>query len=95
MTRYRLGEVVAERDGEGLWVGALPDGPIGRLDGVGVLVLEVLADGEPHRVDQIVEELRRDVMGMPADAEAVIAEFLRDLAARGVVAAEPTDGGGR
>lgn len=85
MTRYRLGDVVTEWVEDELWVGALPDGPIGRLDGVGMLVLEALADGEARGVEEIVAILRREVEGMPEDAGQVVAGFLRDLEENGVV----------
>ena len=44
MTRYRLRPLVSDWDGEDLWVGALPHGPITRIQGVGALVLELLAE---------------------------------------------------
>ena len=48
MTRYRLRPLVSDWDGEDLWVGALPHGPITRIQGVGALVLDLLA-----RIEQL------------------------------------------
>lgn len=87
MIRYRLGPIVREWEGEDLWVGALPSGPISWVGGVGALVLDVLAeeaDGA-RSAKEIGSALRRDISGMPAEAHQTIAEFLNGLVASGIV----------
>lgn len=87
MTRYRLRPMVHERDGEDLWAGALPHGPIVRLGGAAGPVLAVLAEtGEPCAAAEVVARMREEVDGVPEDAEQVVAAFLRELADLGLVA---------
>lgn len=87
MIRYRLKPIVREWDGEDLWVGALPDGPIGWVGGVGALVLDVLAEeAEGARSAMEIDSvLRQEIPGMPEDAHRTIAEFLDGLVVSGFV----------
>lgn len=94
MTRYRLRPLVSDWDGENLWVGALPHGPITRIQGVGALVLELLA-GAPGRAAspaELTARLRQEVEDVPEDAERIITGFLAELDMSGIL--ETIDGDG-
>lgn len=87
MTRYRLRPLVSDWDGEDLWVGALPHGPITRIQGVGTLVLELLA-GAPERsatAAELTARLRQEVEDVPEDAEQIITGFLAELDTGGIL----------
>lgn len=87
MTRYRLRPLVSDWDGEALWVGPLPHGPITRIEGVGALVLDLLAD-EPDLAPTAAElaaRLRGVLNDVPADAETTLAAFLAELDAGGIL----------
>ena len=94
MTRYRLRPLVSDWDGEDLWVGALPHGPITRIQGVGALVLELLADapGRAASPAELTARLRREVRDVPEDAEQIITGFLAELDMSGIL--ETIDGDG-
>ena len=85
MTRYRLRPLVSEWDGEDLWAGALPHGPITRIQGVGALVLELLADapGRAASPAELTARLRQEVEDVPEDAEQIITGFLEHVRGRG------------
>ena len=87
MTRYRLRPLVSDWDGEDLWVGALPHGPITRIQGVGALVLELMAAGEQEdwSVAELVARLRELVEAVPEGAEEVVDGFLAELAEGGIL----------
>ncbi|MFL0457477.1 PqqD family peptide modification chaperone [Brachybacterium paraconglomeratum] len=94
MTRYRLRPLVSDWDGEDLWVGALPHGPITRIQGVGALVLELLADdpGRAASPAELTARLRQEVEDVPEDAERIITGFLAELDMSGIL--ETIDGDG-
>ena len=95
MTRYRLRPLVSDWDGEDLWVGALPHGPITRIQGVGALVLELLA-GAPGRAAspaELTARLRQEVEDVPEDAERIITGFLAELDMSGILETIDGDGG--
>lgn len=87
MTRYRLRPVVSDWDGEDLWVGALPHGPISRIQGVGALVLDLLASdpGNAPTPADLADRLREDLDDVPEDAETDIAAFLAGLETGGIL----------
>ncbi|MBE9403418.1 PqqD family peptide modification chaperone [Brachybacterium muris] len=87
MTRYRLRPLVSDWDGEDLWVGALPHGPINRIQGVGALVLELLADapGRTASPTELAARLRQEVEDVPEDAEQIITVFLAELDMGGIL----------
>ena len=86
MTRYRLRPLVSDWDGEDLWVGALPHGPITRIQGVGALVLELLAEMPDRAASpaELADRLRQEVDGVPADAEQIITSFLAVIHTGGI-----------
>ena len=101
MTRFRLRPHVLEQDEDGVWIGALPHGPIVHLDGVGELVLETLGawedggrtgDGAALTPAQIAAHLHASIAGMPDDAEGPIGEFLDQLVLSGLVEGVPEEG---
>lgn len=94
MTRYRLRPLVSDWDGEDLWVGALPHGPITRIQGVGALVLDLLADdpGRAASPAELTVLLRQEVEDVPEDAEQIITGFLAELDMSGIL--ETIDGDG-
>lgn len=85
MTRYRLGDVVTEWEADGLWVAPLPDGPIGRIEGVGPVIVDALEGAGSLTAKEILKVLRAELTGVPAEADELVAEFLRGLARQGVV----------
>ena len=93
MTRYRLGSIVSEWDGEDLWIGALPAGPISWVGGVGALVLELLGEdaSRARSAMEIDKMLRQEIPDMPEQAHDTIADFLDGLAASGLVEIEGSD----
>ncbi|MCT2296114.1 PqqD family protein [Brachybacterium muris] len=94
MTRYRLRPLVSDWDGEDLWVGALPHGPINRIQGVGALVLELLAETPDRAASpaELADRLRQEVEDVPEDAEQIITGFLAELDMSGIL--ETIDGDG-
>jgi len=105
VTRFRLRPHVLEQDADGVWIGALPHGPIVHVGGVGELVLEVLgarvgADSEAAEPEatrpvlaaaQIAAHLHESIEGMPEDAEESIGEFLDQLALSDLVEGVPEE----
>lgn len=91
MTRYRLLPHAVEAAEDGLWVGALPQGPILWVSGIGEQVLEVLAEpaAPALHAEDVVARLTPVLEGMPPDAAEVIADFLEQLAEAGLLRAEP------
>ncbi|MGN7212986.1 PqqD family protein [Brachybacterium paraconglomeratum] len=87
MTRYRLRPLVSDWDGEDLWVGALPHGPITRIQGVGALVLELLAETPDRAASpaELADRLRQEVEDVPEDAEQIITRFLAELDTGGIL----------
>lgn len=87
MTRYRLRPVVSDWDGEDLWVGALPHGPILRVQGIGVLVLDLLASdpGNAPTPADLADRVREELDDVPEDAETDIAAFLAGLETGGIL----------
>lgn len=84
--RFRLRPMVREIEGEDIWAGVLPHGPILRLGGAAAPLLAVLAEkGEALDSADVTAHLRAEIVGMPEDAEQVIAEFLDQLADLGLV----------
>nr|WP_276545054.1 PqqD family peptide modification chaperone [Brachybacterium muris] len=79
--------LVSDWDGEDLWVGALPHGPINRIQGVGALVLELLADapGRAASPTELADRLRQEVEDVPEDAEQIITSFLAELDTGGIL----------
>ncbi|MCS6711614.1 hypothetical protein JSY14_06075 [Brachybacterium sp. EF45031] len=93
--RYRAALVAWEDDPQGgRWIAPMPDGPIGRLEGIGPLLLDVLAEaGEPLDAAELTRRLRTYVPDAPDDAEQIVEEFLPLMARLGVVTAEEQKGG--
>lgn len=86
MTRYRLRPCAWEQDGDACWIGALPYGPVTRIDGVGMLVLDLLAEqAGPVTVPELIEQLHDVIEGLPEEAEKDITEYLTMLASLGIV----------
>ena len=87
MTRYRLRPLVSDWDGADLWVGALPHGPITRIQGAGALVLELLAEAPDRAASpaELADRLRQEVEDVPADAERIITDFLAELDTGGIL----------
>ena len=87
MTRYRLRPVVSDWDGEDLWVGALPHGPILRVQGIGALVLDLLSldPGDAWSAADLVARLRAELTEVPEDAEDALAAFLAGLETGGIL----------
>lgn len=92
MTRYRLRPLVSDWDGEDLWVGTLPHGPITRIQGVGALALELLAETPDRAASpaELADRLRQEVEDVPEDAEQIITSFLAELDTGGIL--ETIDG---
>lgn len=93
--RVRLADLVHERDeGSGtVWVAPVPDGPMVRVDGIGPVVLAVLA-GQPEgaTLPGLVAELGRLVPDMPSDAQSELEPFLESLIEAGVLDEVPDQG---
>ncbi|EYT48749.1 hypothetical protein [Brachybacterium muris] len=86
MTVYRTVPAAAEDDATGRWVGAFPAGPIVHLQGAAPLILDVLEDA-PGALSvsgtcAVLRELLEDV---PEDLDAVVADFLEELAGLGLL----------
>lgn len=94
MTRaWRPRPLVQEHDGEALWAGPLPDGPIVRLDDMAALLLNTLIEEALSRSGErvaftsgeVLDGLRDAFEGLPADAEEVVERFFVDLETVGLV----------
>nr|WP_276545797.1 PqqD family peptide modification chaperone [Brachybacterium muris] len=70
-----------------MWVGALPHGPITRIQGVGALVLELLAETPDRAASpaELADRLRQEVEDVPEDAEQIITGFLAELDMSGIL----------
>ncbi|MBB5832737.1 hypothetical protein [Brachybacterium aquaticum] len=85
--------MVREHDGDALWAGPLPDGPIVRLDDMAALLLETLveesrvgSDGaSPLSAEHVLERLESVLVDRPVDAEETVEQFFADLERVGLV----------
>lgn len=83
-TRYRaLPFAIDEHEGD-VWAAPLPDGPMMNLQGIAVLILDLLAEAKsPCGVAEIAGRLREHVADAPpaAEAEVLVGDFLERLCA--------------
>lgn len=90
---WRPRPLVREHDGEAMWAGPLPNGPIVRLDDVATLILETLVEETSSRAGgnaavssgDVLDSLRDALEGLPADAEGAIEQFFTELEVVGLV----------
>ncbi|WP_114853277.1 PqqD family peptide modification chaperone [Brachybacterium sp. YJGR34] len=82
MTRLRLARIVREVDGDDLWIGAVPHGPILHVEGAGAMVLAVLEGRDPLTVtDPAVGALREAPLPAPGDRPVLTAAQIVDALA--------------
>lgn len=73
------------------WVASLPAGPIVGISGLGSLALEVLMSlDSPVTAAELTSVLLAAVEGAPADADAIVDEFLVELVRRDILTLAPS-----
>lgn len=86
MTRYRLRPCAWEEDGDGYRVGALPHGPITRIDGPGLLVLSLFEEpGRTLDTEELAREIREIAVDVPANIHNDLSMYLITLTGLGIL----------